>query len=125
MSHSHGKLAGYGIAAGLIIGSVGLALAQDAPVSSGGYAVVGANGKLRHNLNVTSVNHAGPGIYRIRFNQNVDRCAANATIRGEKRSTLPGYIVVSSFDDRTLQVNTFLTTTLLPADFRFDVTATC
>jgi hypothetical protein len=79
----------------------------------------------RHEANVTTVRHKSAGVYHVVFSQDVNRCAANATIRGERKAVAPGYIMVSRFDDKTLRVNTFTAVTLLPADFRFDVVVSC
>jgi hypothetical protein len=95
--------------------------------ASGGWAIVAQDGTLGHNLNVKSVNHKGPGVYLVKFNQDVTACSANATIAGSgKKSLLPGYIVVSRVrNDDTIRVSTFLTVTLLPADFRFNIQLMC
>ncbi|HTT96568.1 MAG TPA: hypothetical protein VMF58_00850 [Rhizomicrobium sp.] len=101
----------------------GEAIAQTA----GGWAVVAQDGTLGHNLNVKSVDHKGTGIYLVKFNQDVTACSTTATIAGAgKRSIIPGYIVVSHpKGDAEIKVNTFLTATLLPADFRFNIQVMC
>jgi hypothetical protein len=104
-----------------------LASAQSRQASPGGWAVVAPDGTLGHNANVKSVDHTGTGVYLVKFNQDISGCAANATIAGKgKKSVVPGYIVVShAHTTDVIKVNTFLTVTLLPADFRFDVTVMC
>ena len=95
--------------------------------AGGGYATVSAAGALKHGLNVRGVKHAAPGKYLVKFNNDIGKCAAQATIAGQgKRSLLPGYIVVTPRRGlNSVQVATFLTVTLLPADFPFDLTVTC
>jgi hypothetical protein len=105
--------------------SIGGATAQ--PAATGGWAIVAPDGTLGHNLNVKAVNHKSAGVYLVKFNQDVTACSANATIAGSgKRSLIPGYIVVSHPKGADLiKINTFLTVTLLPADFRFNLQVMC
>jgi len=95
--------------------------------TTGGWAVVAQDGTLGHNLNVQSVSHKDAGIYLVKFNQDVTACSATGTIAGAgKRLIVPGYIVVSHpKGDDQIKVNTFLTATLLPADFRFNLQVMC
>lgn len=104
--------------------STGGAIAQ---TTTGGWAIVAPDGTLGHNLNVKAVNHKSAGVYLVKFNQSVTACSANATIAGAgKRSVIPGYIVVSHpKGDDLIKVNTFLTVTLLPSDFRFNLQVMC
>jgi hypothetical protein len=115
------------LSVGAIMTAFVLAGEASAQTSTGGWAIVAPDGTLGHNLNVKSVNHVSAGIYLIKFNQDVSSCAVNATIAGKgKKSITPGYIVVShTRGDDEIRVNTFLTTTLLPADFRFDTIVMC
>ncbi|HVV64864.1 MAG TPA: hypothetical protein VHC42_05310 [Rhizomicrobium sp.] len=113
------------IGAGLAMSAAPAALAQERPVSHGGYAVVNADGTLGHHLNVVGVTRESAGVYDVEFNQPIKRCAFNATIRGDAASVVPGYIVASRHGKKDVRINTFLTLTLIPADFKFNVTATC
>jgi hypothetical protein len=113
------------MAAAVAIAPAPVALAQERPVSEGGYAVVNADGSLGHHLNVVGVTHEATGVYDVEFSQPIKRCAFNATIRGDATSIVPGYIVASRHGKKGVQINTFLTLTLIPADFKFNVTATC
>jgi hypothetical protein len=112
------------LAAGLLAAAP-MAQAQERPVSLGGYAVVDADGTLGNHVNVLSVTHQSTGVYVVAFNQPVKKCAFNATIRGDQSSIVPGYIVASRDGKDAVQINTFLTLTLIPSDFKFNVTATC
>lgn len=117
--------------AALVTGLAAPALAQSADIaapagSTGGFAVVTLAGKLAHSQNVTKFSHTGAGTYSVRFNNDVSNCSATATIaRRGKGSVLPGYIVVSNSRNGAVNVYTFLTTTLLAADYPFDLTVTC
>ena len=95
--------------------------------STGGWAVVAPDGTLGNNKNVKSVDHVSAGVYQVNFNNAVGVCAADATIAGRgKKSTTPGYIVVNhGKDGSSIVVHTFLTTTLLPSDFRFHLITMC
>lgn len=115
----------------LVAGAITVAFALTGEVSAqaatGGWAVVAQDGTLRHNQNVQGVSHESAGVYVVKFNQDVTACSANATIGGKgKKSLAPGYIVVSHpRGDDLIKVNTFLTTTLLPADFLFNLQVMC
>ena len=63
----------------------------------------------------------------MKFDQAVHTCSANATIGGRgRKSIIPGYIVVTHpKGDNLIKVSTFLTATLLPADFRFNLQVMC
>jgi hypothetical protein len=96
--------------------------------ATGGWADIGPDGALGRSLNVVSANRVGTGVYEVKFNQDITNCAMNATLMGRgKKSITPGYIVVTAHNRNrnVVRVNTFLTTTLLPGDFRFDLVATC
>jgi len=103
---------------------IGSASAQS---SAGGWAIVAPDGTLGHNSNVNSVDHLSTGVYQVNFNNAVGACAADATIAGRgKKSVVPGYIVVGSGQkDNSILVHTFLTATLIPADFRFHMIVAC
>ena len=111
------------IAAGFFA-TIPMAFAQERPVSQGGWAVVKPDGTLGRHLNAISVTRASAGVYDIAFNQPVRHCSYNATIRGDD-SPVPGYIVVSSHGKKTVQVNTYALVTLLPTDFKFNVSVDC
>jgi len=98
--------------------------AQESATTSGGWAVVKPDGRLGANHNVVRVNHRSPGVYQVKFNQPVKRCAATASIGGSAKTIVPGYIVVRRHAD-IVSVHTFAVVTLLPADFKFDLTLTC
>jgi hypothetical protein len=121
------KLALSTVAIVAALASADIASAQSRQTSPGGWAIVAPDGTLGHNANVKSVKHVSTGVYLVKFNQDVSTCAANATIAGRgKKSITPGYIVVSrAHTSDVIKVNTFLTVTLLPADFRFDVMVMC
>jgi hypothetical protein len=94
----------------------------------GGWAIVGADGTLGPNTNVMSVKRVKAGNYRVKFNQDVSRCAANATIAAQDGDTLvPGYIIAGRHNTalNEIRVHTFLTTTLVPSDYQFDLLVTC
>jgi hypothetical protein len=111
-------------AMGLFV-TINAAAAQDQPVSQGGWAVVSENGSLQRGLNVRKVAHLSQGVYQVLFNQDINVCAATATIRGERENLLPGYIVVSNFHSNKVQVNTYDTVTRLPTDLKFNVLVSC
>lgn len=94
----------------------------------GGFAVVDADGKLHAHANVLRVKHANTGVYRVIFDQDVSACAANATIAARNgKSIIPGYIVVGhgAKTPNEVRVFTFLTATLLPADYKFNLAMAC
>lgn len=94
--------------------------------ASGGFASVSYDGILRHGMNVAEVKHLGAGSYRVRFNNDISKCSAQATVKGRsKKSLFPAYIVVGAGHDHTVRVATFATVTLLPTDFPFNLTVTC
>jgi hypothetical protein len=96
--------------------------------TSGGWAIVEADGTLGPNLNAVKVIHVGNGSYRVQFNQDVSRCAATATIAAKDGDMLiPAYIIAGRHNTALSQirVHTFQTTTLLPADFQFDLLVSC
>lgn len=112
------------IAAGLTV------IAQTAHAGAqitGGWAMVQPDGTVGKSLNVVNVKHTGTGVYVVKFSSDVKDCVPLATIAGSgKKSLIPGYVVVSgtrATDE--IRVNTFLTATLLPADFRFNILASC
>ena len=113
-------------AAGFLLGMAVAASAQESalPVAPGGFAVVSANGKLGSNMNVTKVNRLSPGHYQLKFNQNVSECATTATIAGNTKTTIPGYVIVNRYAN-VVGVQTFAAATLLPADYKFDLNVTC
>ena len=117
--------------AALVTGLASPVLAQSVEVappagSAGGFAVVTLAGRLVHSSNVKNFTHTGAGTYVVKFNNDVSQCSATATIaRRGKGSVLPGYIVVSNSGQNRVNVYTFLTTTLLAADYPFDLTVTC
>ena len=115
------------LSAGAIVAAFALTGAANAQTSTGGWAVVGPDGTLGHHQNVQSVNHKATGVYLVKFNQDVTGCSATATIGGQgRKSIIPGYIVVSHpRGDNLIKVNTFLSATLLPTDFRFNIQAMC
>jgi hypothetical protein len=122
--HTVSKLA---FVAGAIVAGFAVSGGAIAQPTTGGWAVVAPDGTLGHNQNVQSVNHKSTGVYLVKFNQGVTTCSATATIGGRgKNSIVPGYIVVSHpRGDNLIKVNTFLTATLLPADFRFNIQVMC
>jgi hypothetical protein len=94
----------------------------------GGWAIVNADGTLGANSNVASVDHVNTGIYRVNFTQSVSRCAANATLAARNGKTaVPGYVVIGHTRNAPAQVRvfTYLTTTLVPADFKFNLLMSC
>jgi hypothetical protein len=99
------------------------------PAGQGGWAVVGALGKLERGRNATGAQHLGKGQYEVDFNSGVGKCAYTATIAGRKAQgkVVPGYIVVQHRSDTPngVYVATFLTVTLEPADFRFHLNVSC
>jgi hypothetical protein len=102
---------------------------QKGAPTPGGWAIVDTDGTLGANSNVVQVNHVGPGVYRVVFNQDVSQCAATATIAAHtgRHSIVPGYLVTGrngKFPTQ-MRVYTFDTTTLLPTDFRFDLLVSC
>jgi len=111
-------------ATGLLLAATG-ANAQ----AAGMFAVVDADGSLHAHANVLRVKHAGPGVYRVIFDQNVAQCAANATIAARNgKSIVPGYILVAhgSRQQNEVRVFTFLTTApLLPSDYKFNLAMSC
>lgn len=100
---------------------------QLVPGANGGYANVAPEGKLRHGVNVTAVKHLSAGRYVVKFNNDTSKCSAQGTIIGRgKKSLVPAYIVLGpNHSQNSILVATFLTTTLLPADFPFNLTVTC
>jgi opacity protein-like surface antigen len=102
---------------------------QEMPAGQGGWAVVGAAGKLERGRNATGAQHLGKGQYEVDFNSGVGKCAYTATIAGRKAQgkIAPGFIVVQhrSGTPNGIFVATFLTTTLTPADYRFHLNVTC
>jgi hypothetical protein len=98
-------------------------------LTPGGWAIVDSDGTLGANSNVVKVEHPKTGLYRIIFNQDVSHCAATATLAAHNgRNTIePGYIVAGRNDNfpTQLRIYTFNTTTLLPADLRFNILASC
>ena len=97
--------------------------------TAGGWAIVDSDGTLGSNSNVNRVEHPKTGIYRISFNQDVSHCAATATLAAHtgRNGIVPGYVVTgrnTNFPNQ-IRVYTFNTTTLVPADFRFNVLASC
>ena len=120
------KICKLALSAGAIVAVFASANSASA-AGTGGWAIVAPDGTLGNNLNVKSVDHVSPGVYQINFNNPVGTCAADATIAGRgKKSTVPGYIVVGhSKDNNSITVHTFLTATLLPADFRFHLITMC
>ncbi|MBV9991907.1 MAG: hypothetical protein JOZ72_11520 [Alphaproteobacteria bacterium] len=114
-------------ATGLLL-AAGTAVAQP-PASAGGFAIVNADGSLGPSRDVVTVFHVGTGIYRVQFDNDVSGCAANATLAAHTgRSTvLPGYVVAARNDNAPNQVRiyTFSTVNLVPADFKFNLVATC
>jgi hypothetical protein len=102
---------------------------QPGTPTPGGWAIVDSDGTLGANSNVVKVMHVGTGIYRVVFNQDVSQCAGTATIAAHtgRHSVVPGYLVVGRNDNAPTQmrVYTFDSTTLIPADFRFDLLVSC
>ncbi len=115
------------IAAGLLTVHTTIASAQSQPqAANGGWAVIRSDGTLGRNSNVAKVEHVSTGVYMVTFSQDISDCAMTATLGGKgKNSTLPGYIVVGKHGKGTARVGTFLGVTLLPADFNFNLVATC
>jgi len=113
----------------LLAAAIAPAAAQDRGTPTpGGWAIVGGDGSLGPNSNVTSVKRVKAGYYRVKFNQDVSRCAANATIAAKDGDTLtPGYIIAGRHNTAPseIRVHTFLTTTLVPSDFQFDLLVSC
>jgi hypothetical protein len=94
----------------------------------GGWAMIQADGTLAHHVNVTRVTHPRAGVYRITFNQNVQHCAATATIAAKGGKTIiPGYIVAghNHHEPDQIRIFTFETITLIPTDYKFDMVVTC
>lgn len=115
-------------ATGLLLSAAPFTASQAGAPSPGGWAIVQSDGTLGANRNVTAVQHKKAGIYRLTFNQDVSRCAVNATIASaDGKTVVPGYIVVGHNHNipEQIRVATFLTVTLLPADYRFDVVVNC
>jgi|SRR5271155_4631488 hypothetical protein len=117
--------ASFALAAGLVTAATGIASAQDASKDQGGYAVVDADGTLVRQLNINNVSHPSTGVYLVQFDHKIAKCAPEATIQGDPGFILPGYIVVAKYSGIGVQVSTFATLTLLPADFKFSLTVTC
>ena len=113
----------------LLATAISSAAAQNRGTATpGGWAIVGADGTLGPNANVVSVKRVKAGNYRVRFNQDVSRCAANATIAAKDGDTLtPGYIIAGRHNTSLteIRVHTFLTTTLVPSDYQFDLLVSC
>ena len=90
---------------------------QPGTPTPGGWAIIDTDGTLDANSNVVQVNHVGPGVYRVVFNQDVSHCAATATLAAHtgRHSIVPGYLVTGrngKFPTQ-MRVYTFATTTLL------------
>ncbi len=101
---------------------------QPGTPTPGGWAIVGADGSLGPNTNVVKVKRVKAGYYRVAFNQDVSRCAANATIAAKDGDTLvPGYIIAGRHNTALdeIRVHTFLSTTLVPSDYQFDLLVSC
>lgn len=112
--------------------ATGLLLAGTIPAfaapSTGGWAVVTEQGRLGPNGNVTAVHHIRPGVYRVEFNNDVSRCAPNVTLAARSGKTItPGYVVVghNKTTPNQVRVFTFLSTTLIAADYKFNLLVTC
>ncbi len=112
------------LAALLITGAALFAAPAYAQTTPGGLAVVDSDGSLGANYNVLHVRHVRTGLYRVRFNQPTGSCAATATIGGDTKTTVPGYIVVRR-DQDVVGVHTFAAATLVPHDFKFNLTLAC
>ena len=111
-------------ALGLLLSGTAIA---GAPVS-GGWAVVTADGRLGPNTNVVKVHHKNAGIYRVEFNNDVSRCATNVTLAAHDGKTItPGYVVVehNKTTPNQVRVFTFLSTTLVASDFKFNLLVNC
>ncbi len=121
--HKQKKTAALAIVAGLFVATA--AVAQDQPVSQGGWAVVNEAGRLVNGLNVKRVNHAATGVYHVGFNQDISACATTASIRGETGKILPGYIVVSNMHTDKVAVTTYSAATALPTDLNFNMVVSC
>ena len=121
----------FAAAMGIVLASAIAPAAAQQPgtPTPGGWAIVDTDGTLDANSNVVQVNHVGPGVYRVVFNQDVSHCAATATLAAHtgRHSIVPGYLVTGrngKFPTQ-MRVYTFATTTLLPTDFRFDLLVSC
>jgi opacity protein-like surface antigen len=113
---------------GIALAAGSLTAAQAGAPTAGGWAIVQSDGTLGANLNVTDVSRPKTGVYRITFNQDVSKCAANATIAAAGGKTIvPGYLVAGRNDNvpNQIRVYTFTTVTLLPANYKFDLTVSC
>jgi hypothetical protein len=119
-----------------ILGATALALSLQAAVAvsadakggmTSGYAVVAPDGKLSRGKNVMAVKHISAGVYQVNFTDDTSKCAFAGTIAGDRDTLLPGYLVVSHTNapSKTVNVFTFATVTLLPADFRFHLLVSC
>jgi hypothetical protein len=112
------------LAALLVTGAALFAAPAYAQATPGGLAVVDSDGSLGANYNVLRVRHVKTGLYRVKFNQPTGTCAATATIGGDTKTTVPGYIVVRR-DQDVVGVHTFAAATLVPHDFKFNLTLLC
>lgn len=110
-------------------GSTANAADGQEPAGQGGWAVIGASGKLERGRNVSAAQHIAKGQYEVDFNSGVGKCAYTATIAGHKAQSkvVPGFIVVQRRKGvaNGVFVATFLTATLTPADYRFHLNVTC
>ncbi len=102
---------------------------QPGTPTPGGWAIVDFDGTLGANLNVVSVERPQTGLYRVDFNQDVSQCAATATLAAHsgRNSVVPGYVVTGrnkNFPNQ-MRVYTFNGTTLVAADFRFNLLVSC
>src|SRR5262249_20780065 len=101
--------------------------AASAQTTTGGWAVVGAEGGVLKHQNVTKVHRIGTGTYRIEFNNDVSKCVYTGNIRGVVKTLTPGILDVARHDSdaNAVFVRIFDAATLLPTDEKFNLLVTC
>jgi hypothetical protein len=114
-------------AAALAIALAGFGGAASAQTTTGGWAVVGPEGKVLKHHNVSKVHHSGTGTYRIEFNNDVSACVYTGNVRGVVKSLVPGILVVARHDTdaNAVFVRIFDAATLLPTDEKFNLLVSC
>ena len=86
------------------------------------FAQVSSTGALGADRGVASAARDSTGVYTVVFNNDVSKCAYNATVIDD--GTAPGTATVQAVDAKTLRVRTRQTDGTL-ADRAFHLTATC